>query len=1086
MVSQTQLRARTSIASIPRIKPQAPSLPSEPVTPTPQASPEQVREYQRALQAYESQKKVYDAYEATLAEYGQGYISSKFIKKFNLTRSEINRLQVLVEGDVLSLKEQEKKLRELNPNLKEVKIADKGIFYLDENNKWNVYYTDKPELNRPVDKPKPAVNTQSSAFVKPTEVQLGVGGLQSRANIRRGGLVLTPQIRTERLSKGEVRTLSSKDLSIEELQQRKREGKAPDTLFFLGESLSTKNIDTDTAGSTIISATEGVFARKTGKAVSSVVGLFDSGVSTKTYQIPKTGTTELDPVTGKPILYTTGTYLSNPTKEFGSLTESITRGGLSIVNFLPKESLFLGEMVTKESFDKGNVIKGISGGVKGFVEKRPIQTTVILTGGLGQLIAKTGLPSLVKKSYLVPKSVRERTLFEKELLKRAELIPKAQENVALIRKNIADIRNERLRVTGGDLGFRAANGKLTSERLSLLQNQVVSASAGAEISAKELGLIKDSGIISGKVKDVELLKGYDLQVGIINRQVLPRELTLMEGSLGDLARTVKLRNLNSGVLGELPTKPLRYASLSKSITTAEGTTQIGIIRKITSKGKMGKVIEIKSVQGTPKGDYYSLRTLRPITKNTKIPIEGFEPVKITNKGFIMSQPEIFKVSSRETLEGTRISVIKSEGGILKGRSRFITREEAKVLGDTLFTAEQAESLFAKVPVSTEISMTETLGRGTTKSFSKTKSGLTTNDEGKLFVSRTVRKGETTPIGTLSSSRVERVTPRRTLSSLQPPKNPKPRIIDRTIRGLEPSVTGEAPKVVVEQTVKTVTQPKVVLTPSKVVYGRIDVPSYVDMKSSGKSFIEPVTDMTNQEVLRSAGIIGLGRINVLNKELSVTDNINPVITTTFKDYQLVDKKESLILPNIRPKNNNKNISLLSAGIREEQRINERVEVALTPKQEIKQEQRQQLRNEPSQQLKQEQRLTFPTLTPTRITTIPTFDFDEPKTTTRIPRISAKSLFKVYVREKGKDVERGVFGTKMSAETRLKDILKSTLRASGFVTRAGEKVRLESFGEFTTSKNDSFRLVQKKNRRFGTKKETSQAQMFRVKKNKRFTL
>lgn len=101
MVSQTQLRQRTSISQVPKTstKPQERTI-TQPVPPTTNIDTE---EYQDQLREYESKKKVYDAYEATVAEYGGGYVSSKILMKYDLNKRERAQVVNLIEGDAKSI-----------------------------------------------------------------------------------------------------------------------------------------------------------------------------------------------------------------------------------------------------------------------------------------------------------------------------------------------------------------------------------------------------------------------------------------------------------------------------------------------------------------------------------------------------------------------------------------------------------------------------------------------------------------------------------------------------------------------------------------------------------------------------------------------------------------------------------------------------------------------------------------------------------------------------------------------------------------------------------------------------------------------
>jgi len=99
------------------------------------------------------------------------------------------------------------------------------------------------------------------------------------------------------------------------------------------------------------------------------------------------------------------------------------------------------------------------------------------------------------------------------------------------------------------------------------------------------------------------------------------------------------------------------------------------------------------------------------------------------------------------------------------------------------------------------------------------------------------------------------------------------------------------------------------------------------------------------------------------------------------------------------------------------------------------------------------------------------------------ISALDKFKVFVRKLGKDVELGEFATLGEAKKKLKQELLGTLRAGGFVTKGGKKIKLDLGFGFRPSKVDPFRIVQKKTMRFGTKSEVKEAQLFRKKKGRK---
>jgi len=96
----------------------------------------------------------------------------------------------------------------------------------------------------------------------------------------------------------------------------------------------------------------------------------------------------------------------------------------------------------------------------------------------------------------------------------------------------------------------------------------------------------------------------------------------------------------------------------------------------------------------------------------------------------------------------------------------------------------------------------------------------------------------------------------------------------------------------------------------------------------------------------------------------------------------------------------------------------------------------------------------------------------------------SLFKVFTRKAGQDIEIGKTTTKTEATGLLLKRLKGTLRASGFVTKNEKPLSFKELNilspEFRPSKKSSFRVVQRKEKRLGTKTEVGEIQFFKKKK------
>jgi len=94
------------------------------------------------------------------------------------------------------------------------------------------------------------------------------------------------------------------------------------------------------------------------------------------------------------------------------------------------------------------------------------------------------------------------------------------------------------------------------------------------------------------------------------------------------------------------------------------------------------------------------------------------------------------------------------------------------------------------------------------------------------------------------------------------------------------------------------------------------------------------------------------------------------------------------------------------------------------------------------------------------------------------------FEVFVKEFGKDVSIGIYPTKKKAKEELVKKLRTTLRAGGFITKEGKKVKPSELGisgkEFRLGKKEPWRVIQKKERRLGMKGETTELQFFRKSK------
>ena len=104
--------------------------------------------------------------------------------------------------------------------------------------------------------------------------------------------------------------------------------------------------------------------------------------------------------------------------------------------------------------------------------------------------------------------------------------------------------------------------------------------------------------------------------------------------------------------------------------------------------------------------------------------------------------------------------------------------------------------------------------------------------------------------------------------------------------------------------------------------------------------------------------------------------------------------------------------------------------------------------------------------------------------RVKKVIAKDegIFEIFTTKAGKDISIGKAGTQEEAESLLKERLVSSLRAGGFLTKSGKKVRateLKTFGggEFRLSKVSPFKIIEKKAKRLRKKTTGRQIQFFR---------
>ena len=97
---------------------------------------------------------------------------------------------------------------------------------------------------------------------------------------------------------------------------------------------------------------------------------------------------------------------------------------------------------------------------------------------------------------------------------------------------------------------------------------------------------------------------------------------------------------------------------------------------------------------------------------------------------------------------------------------------------------------------------------------------------------------------------------------------------------------------------------------------------------------------------------------------------------------------------------------------------------------------------------------------------------------IGKKEGESVFEAFTRKFGEDVSIGTFPTLQQAKAKLFFKIRGTLRASGFIEKEGEKVKIPTgWSEFVPSKRDSFRIIEPRRFRLGTPSEVSEIQFFK---------
>ena len=220
------------------------------------------------------------------------------------------------------------------------------------------------------------------------------------------------------------------------------------------------------------------------------------------------------------------------------------------------------------------------------------------------------------------------------------------------------------------------------------------------------------------------------------------------------------------------------------------------------------------------------------------------------------------------------------------------------------------------------------------------------------------------------------------------------------------------------------------------------------------------------------------------------NIIPKQETKLETFQ-AQVTELDLKPALENKQTNKQIStlkqtpIIKQEFKSELKLNQveqlRVleNLKLETKQELKQQAKQRL--EPKQDMKQRNQERWEPKPSTEIVI--------PKPTSLVKRLANKvqespDIFEILVTKGGKDISIGKRRSLEEAESLLGKTLKGTLRAGGSILKGGKKLEAKELGllksaEYSISKINPFKIIQKKEKRLGTRSETSEIQMFKKK-------
>ena len=564
----------------------------------------------------------------------------------------------------------------------------------------------------------------------------------------------------------------------------------------------------------------------------------------------------------------------------------------------------------------------------------------------------------------------------------------------------------------------------------------------------------------------------DVRMGKLTIETrLPTELTLMKGSQGDIARTVQLPKLKySPWIGK---GKAEFGLIGTGVRTDLGTKQLIYIGEITKTGKVSVSGELQVVTGT-KGDKYAvIESYAPARRDPRdIKMTGQPPVKVREVGWMKPKTTVveFDKSISKKIEGTNIKLrqvkatFKEIGSATRRKfvdklavsrelGRVLTVKEAKALakkGTIVSTDIMRDVIITDAKTPFEVKLEASIGG---ENFGVGARGVSTGTSTSYWqTTRTVSRG----VSSLDARDIKV----KTLSDLQSQGTKTP--LSETF-GVD---------------LTTPPQKLVSLTGTEGIQTVVKVPSKVTLRPEYPLIVQ--SGGTSQSIYQPTYVSTLAGVQAVELEYPASDT---------KGLQLSS-------PSIKLDESPKIIESPAFKGREDIQSKEIFKQPQASKQvlqlkQIQIQETKQLQRQASKQLEKQVLKPKPQPPSKPIKKKPDWDFM--KTLKQAKKeLGDEDKFEVFVMKLGKDIKlEEDFATLGRAKKELVGKLRGTLRASGFITKGGKKIKageLRLFGrEFRPSKKDPFRIVERKERRIkkGTG-EIGEILAFRGSKRKLFRL